>query len=608
MGGSERYGPAWPRLRKQRMDAARATDEPCCRCGRPIDYQLKGNTPWGPTVDHLDPLSLGGDINPDMNRLAPAHLRCNSRHGGRIKSNLIRKKNATDPIPETKGNPRRKSAKGNSERGGNAILSAGLPSPSLASSESLYPTKVTVDNGSGLHDIRTPWTGYVRDPGDLDGLPRLFPAPHPDAAGSYGDHATEWIEARMREDGSVRAAGLRWFQWLILQRLLEHRADGSWCWPVSFVSVSRQQGKSELLCEIAAWRCAHPDLFGGWPQEVGHSASTVVVSRQVQSSRWPWAAGKDLEVHRQLGDSQIRWPDRSTWRTMAPENMYGRSMDLILADEAWHWEATAFWQATFPTMVERPQSQSVMWSAAHDTPKSLVSTLIGNPDVGVMMWGAAPGADMSDPAVWRASSAFWSQAREAAMRIASTQASFSTQWLNVWPSQLRGIVWGSALARLLPPGADKPWTGPVSLALESDIDGTAWGAAASDGVHVVCVSTERKGEALKWLQGHAPGATAVMCHDAVARLMPPDFPVPVEKMSTAAARSATSLFKDAVGSGQLSWDRVLPQQLEVAEVSGGSGMEYIDAGRSKGSVSALKAATWALWRAASVPAVDPVIY
>ena len=164
------------------------------------------------------------------------------------------------------------------------------------------------------------------------------------------------------------------------------------------------------------------------------------------------------------------------------------------------------------------------------------------------------------------------------------------------------------MARLLPPGADKPWTGPLSLALESDIDGTAWGAAASDGVHVVCVSTERKGEALKWLQGHAPGATAVMCHDAVARLMPPDFPVPVEKMSTAAARSATSLFKDAVRSGQLSWDGVLPQQLEVAEVSGGSGMEYIDAGRSKGSVSALKAATWALWRAASVPAVDPVIY
>lgn len=74
------------------------------------------------------------------------------------------------------------------------------------------------------------------------------------------------------------------------------------------------------------------------------------------------------------------------------------------------------------------------------------------------------------------------------------------------------------------------------------------------------------------------------------------------------ARSATSLFKDAIRSSTLSWDGGFAEQLQVADVSGGHGMEHIDAARSKASVSALKAASWALWKAATSPVPEPMIW
>lgn len=572
------YGAHWTKMRNQRIRQAADHQEPCCRCGQPIDYQLPGNTRWGPTLDHLDPLAHGGDMHPDPDRLAPAHLHCNSRHGGRIGNTSSKRKPA---VKNSTGN--RNADNGNS---GKPILLRQAPEP-LARPFLFLSEKA---------NISTPFTVGIRFKGNADGVPLIFPAPHPEAVESLGDHAAAWIEARMAADRRIRAESLRWWQWLVLQRLLERRADGSWCWPVTFVSVSRQQGKSELLCELASWRCAHPDLFGGRPQDVGHSASTVVLSRLVQSSRWFWARQEGLTVARQLGDSQVVWPDGSTWRTMAPQNMYGRSLDLVLADESWSWDATDFWQSTFPTLVERPSSQAVMWSAAHDEPRSLVATLMRNESVGVMLWGAAAGSDVKDPEVWRAASAFWSESRGLAMRTASGESSFGSQWLNMWPEEMRRGAWGSELVALLPPESDVPWSGPLVMAVESDLDGGSWGAAVSDGVHVLCVSVRRRGEAFDWLAGF-DGVSVLVCHDAVVRLVPQVFPVPVEKMTSSSARSATSLFKERVRAGGLSWRGVLSEQLARAEVSGGSGMEHVDAARSGGSVSALKAAMWALWRA-----------
>ena len=52
----------------------------CAICGRPVNFDLKFPDPWSATVDHIIPISKGG--NPaDIANMQLAHLQCN-----RIKS------------------------------------------------------------------------------------------------------------------------------------------------------------------------------------------------------------------------------------------------------------------------------------------------------------------------------------------------------------------------------------------------------------------------------------------------------------------------------------------------------------------------------------------
>lgn len=49
--------------------------EHCCLCGDPVDMTLSGLETWGPTIDHVTPISNGG---PDTRRnVQLAHRRCN---------------------------------------------------------------------------------------------------------------------------------------------------------------------------------------------------------------------------------------------------------------------------------------------------------------------------------------------------------------------------------------------------------------------------------------------------------------------------------------------------------------------------------------------------
>lgn len=592
---------AWRTLRNKVIARDKAAGAPCCRCGHPIDYTLKGNTKYGPTVDHLIPIAATGEVLVSMDLLATAHLICNSRHGaaiGHAKRGTGPGSRGGDPDQYRKGAPKRTKPTG--ERPSMAGLhNSHLPSPAVCTD--------TFRENVNLGTL----SEAPRAPGEWDGMPRAFPGPHPDAAGSLGDAAVSWIEQRMASDARSRGRSLRWWQWLVLQRLLEVDAGGQWCWPTGFVSVARQQGKSVLLGELAAWRAAHAEeLFGG-RQEIGHSASTVVLSRLLQSQWWPWAADQGHQIAKQLGDSQIVWPDGSTWRTIHAQNMYGRSLDLVLADEVWSWSAEDYWEATFPTLVERPRSQAVLLSAAHDQPKSLVWTLRGNPDVAVMEWGARPGDQQEDPEVWRRSSAVWTPQREQAMRMGLGQSSFASQWLNVWPDppDTNGAnTWGRGLAAHLGPAGHQPWQGPLHAAVESDPGGKTWGAAVSDGSHVVAVAVPSLAGAVQWLTGNADGARGLLVHETVAQQLPPDLPLKVTSMPMASVRAATALFRDLIRDGGLTHAGDLAAQLPNAEVTGGGGHEYIAPMRSRGPVAVVKAASWAVWRAAVPESREPLLF
>ncbi|WP_091078991.1 HNH endonuclease [Nonomuraea wenchangensis] len=73
-----RAGRPWRRARAQVLAASNI----CWLCGRPIDMDLPPNHRMSATVDHIDPISRGGDpLNIAL--LRPAHRSCNSSRGNK---------------------------------------------------------------------------------------------------------------------------------------------------------------------------------------------------------------------------------------------------------------------------------------------------------------------------------------------------------------------------------------------------------------------------------------------------------------------------------------------------------------------------------------------
>ena len=78
-------GWSWVQLRNKRIAMARSRAEPCCLCGQPIDYTLKGIDPWGPTAEHHNAVKTNGKVVVPLEELGVAHLTCNSRSGGALR-------------------------------------------------------------------------------------------------------------------------------------------------------------------------------------------------------------------------------------------------------------------------------------------------------------------------------------------------------------------------------------------------------------------------------------------------------------------------------------------------------------------------------------------
>src|SRR6476646_4728439 len=107
---------------------------------------------------------------------------------------------------------------------------------------------------------------YLKVPKDASAPLAMSPV-HPEAVGSYGPAAVEWV-------ASTLGIELRWWQQLAVVRQLEFRGDGSLCWSDVVESASRRVGKSVRLRSMALWRLAEgPALFAA-PQLAIHTGRT----------------------------------------------------------------------------------------------------------------------------------------------------------------------------------------------------------------------------------------------------------------------------------------------------------------------------------------------
>jgi hypothetical protein len=470
-----------------------------------------------------------------------------------------------------------------------------------------------------------PWTADLLPIWEDASLPLAMTGPHPRAVGSYGPACIEWAETVLgrRVIGGDR---MRWWQRLTICRLLEHDTDGALVWRQLIKSASRRSGKSVLLRVIALWRIAHADLIGE-PQELMLTSKDLKVAREIIRPAWFWALMPSQKeagwnVLRGNGSEEVSSPSDDRWLVRASDGVYGYSPGLGMADEAWGIPPDAITEGLEPALLERLWPQLVLTSTAHVRATSLMrrrllAALRGDdPFTLLLLWGARPGCDPGDPAVWRAASPYWSPARHAMMvsKYAAALAGeddpefddpdpmrgFMAQFLNVWPlvstKQAPGepLVTPEDWQALTPERFKSEPLAPAAVAVES------W---PGGGVSVVAAWRLEDGRTLVSASGHPDVADAAAAARAWGCRAPilvgksltsdPAFKGIRTKPQTGTVVAAVSDLGRWIEEGVLVHDGGEHLGVQVTGMrtkATGSGLRVVSAG----AADALKAASWAV--------------
>ena len=480
---------------------------------------------------------------------------------------------------------------------------------------------------------RVPWLKGLRRP-PVDAVwPRLMTVPHRRAVGSLGD---EFI--REAEERSGRP--LRWWQRLAATRMLEVDEQGALVWETVVLSMPRQLGKSWLLRELCLWRIHQGDRFGE-PQDVLHTGKDLAVCKEVQRPARVWAkARSEYRVREVNGQEEIELlADGSRWMLRAKEAVYGYSVSLAAADEAWKVKASSIEEGLEPTMVERVQPQLLLVSTAHRLATSLMLgrrrlALEGLEDGDgelLIEWSAPAECGVEDRTGWRQASSHWSARREHTIgrQLEAAQsgvtddpeepdpvASFRAQWLNQWPRKVVEPQGGTE--DLLPAGLwanraepDLVSTGPVWVAVEDDYGRGAAVCAAGrlpDGRLEVdgwlCDDWDVAMRSVQALQVSRP-VRLLTVGASLRDRVPQDLPTPVLAGGTE-TRVGLALLRDLAAGGQLAHDQntyELDDALAVAKVrEAPTGLFLV----ARGPTHLIRAAVWAV-QAAHRPTKVPAI-
>lgn len=304
------------------------------------------------------------------------------------------------------------------------------------------------------------WLSDVLEVPEDAAPPLAMTPPHPEATGSYGKDACEWMEENLTERG--RPLRLRWWQRLAVYRQLEHDSSGALCWRFILESTPRQVGKSTRLRGMALWRIAvGPTLFEG-EQLVMGTGRALSICREIMRKGYPWAEARRDEgwsYKKGMTEPEIAYEELNRWIVRSKDDTTGYSPSLALVDESWDVAPSVIDDDLEPSMTERLSPQLLLTSTAHRKATSLMRGRMSNAlaaedgETLLLWWGAAPGADIASPETQRAASPYWSQARAAVAAAAYARAlsgesdpeaddpdpmqAYLCQILNIWPLKQR---------------------------------------------------------------------------------------------------------------------------------------------------------------------------
>ena len=460
------------------------------------------------------------------------------------------------------------------------------------------------------------WLEGLRDVPGVGRWPRYMTGPHPAAVGSYGLEAVDWLQAEAE-------IVLRWWQQLVLARLLEHDDQGQLVWLDALVSTSRQSGKSTLLRSVSSWRLHQAARFGE-RQTILHTGKDIPVCKEVQLPAMQWALARDYPCRQQNGNEQITEPESgSRWIIRGKGSVYGYPASMVLCDEAWGVAPDIVDDGLEPTMTERQSPQMILASTAHRRstvlyPTRRAAALDGLSDPRstlIVEWSAPRGSELEDRGAWRAASPHWSAGRERLLesrvrRVRHGETldpdeddpveSFLAQYLNVWPVRtsarsgvplVREGVWERAC---LPVSSD----GPVWIGVEDNYgQGGAVAAVGmiGDGFEIdgwCCDTWATALDDARTLAAARPGSRVVVGQTIASRAQ--DLRPRPEKAGATETRRGLSLFRELANGGRIVHDRTpdLDAQIEGARVRAvpGGGLTFISSRRC----DVLRAGVWAL--------------
>lgn len=324
--------------------------------------------------------------------------------------------------------------------------------------------------GNPMAACRAPWLRQFREvPADA-APPLAMSGRHKRAVGSYGADCIAWAE---RELGIT----MRWWQALAITRQLEHDKDGLLVWREINETGPRRIGKSTRLRAVALWRTAHAHLIGETQLSMLVSKD-LAIGKEIHRGSWRWAERKGWKVTRLNGGQEVEAADESRWLLRADTAVYGYDVGYGQVDESWSADPMAITEGLEPALLERLWPQLHLTSTAHVKASSLMRRRLtaalkdADPDVLLLFWGAPPGADLSDPKVWKAASPHWSEARRELVERKYLAAlagqdepefddpdpmrGWAAQYLNVWP-----LLLGSGADALVMPHWDQCAASPV---------------------------------------------------------------------------------------------------------------------------------------------------
>lgn len=368
-----------------------------------------------------------------------------------------------------------------------------MPSRSDGPVEKLSLAEVLERRGDPMAGAASSWSSHLLDIPSDSAPPLAMSGPHPLAVGSYGPDLLAWAKREMRFSP-------RWWQELAILRQFEHDDEGRLVWRDVLESGPRRIGKSVRLRVSAVWRTAHADLFGE-PQLSMLVSKDLMIGKEIHAKSWAWAERRGWTVQRRAGGQEIRVSeeeDSDRWLLRAPDGAYGYDVCYGQVDEAWDIKPDVITDGIEPALLERLSPQLHLTSTAHVKASSLMRGRLMNAlrdvseDTLLLFWGAAPDADLDDPATWRAASPHWSADRErlvsAKWRAAKEgtpevddpdpMRGWAAQYLNVWPFLL-----AAGGSKVLPKWGDLSAPvrvgRPSGLGVAADPDGTwlSFGAA-----------------------------------------------------------------------------------------------------------------------------------